>query len=531
MSTDDVEAPLRSPYPSRRELRAREEAARRQRETLDEQRERRQQSDLSRRAEQIAREAEARARGRDAEARRAGAARALAALHEAPQAATPQRTAQGRRPAEAERPADAERPAPKQPEAESRPQGRAAFSRGWADARRDHGQEAPARASWPPFSDLVADREPGDAREEERRPPTRRRHRLRTALVLVLILGMLGGGAAWAAQTLGIASVHVANPFSREVPDYPGPGRGSVTVEVRPGQYGSEIGQTLVEADVVKSVAAFTRAFNANRGASGIKPGVYLLKRQMSASQALTALVDGTTRTDSEVRVIPGQTVKQLRATLVNTFHFDADQVDRALKDTASLGLPAAAKGRLEGWLAPGSYGATGDATPRSVLRRMVRARIEQLDQMGVPEGSREQVLIKASILEREVNRDTYLPQVARVIDNRLAGRQGETRGRLQMDSTVLYGVGKSSGVPTHADLADDNPYNTYLHAGLPPSPISQPGEAAIRATLHPAAGPWLYFVTVDLDKGTTLFATTQEQQRENTKKFTAYCHAHPGKC
>ena len=99
------------------------------------------------------------------------------------------------------------------------------------------------------------------------------------------------------------------------------------------------------------------------------------------------------------------------------------------------------------------------------------------------------------------------------------------------MDSTVLYGVGKTGGIPTEADLANNNPYNTYKHKGLPPTPISQPAYSALEAVKNPEPGKWLYFVTVDLDTGETLFAATHAEQVANTEKLNAYCSAHPGKC
>ena len=99
------------------------------------------------------------------------------------------------------------------------------------------------------------------------------------------------------------------------------------------------------------------------------------------------------------------------------------------------------------------------------------------------------------------------------------------------MDSTVLYGVGKTGGVPTASDLLDENPYNTYLHQGIPPSPIAQPSEAAIKAVMHPADGDWLYYVTIDLDTGETVFASTLADHEANQQKFKDYCKANPGKC
>ena len=161
----------------------------------------------------------------------------------------------------------------------------------------------------------------------------------------------------------------------------------------------------------------------------------------------------------------------------------------------------------------------------------MVAATVAELDSLGLAADQRETLLITASILEREVNIDEYLPMVARVIENRLTNTSAETQGYLQMDSTVLYGVGKTGGVPNADDLANDNPYNTYIYKGLPPTPIAQPGQAAIEAVLNPAEGSWLYYVTVNLDTGETLFADTYAEQQANKEKFDEYCAANEGKC
>lgn len=364
--------------------------------------------------------------------------------------------------------------------------------------------------------------------EHERQKARRRRRnrRIRTFFVVLLVLGVIGAAAYWALVSLaGLGAPGV------ESDDYPGPGSGSVTVVVEQGDSGNTIGQALVNADVVKTVSAFGRALDANKASSSIRPGTYTLKTRMRASDAVAALLDDSNRSDNTVTVIPGQTAAQVAEKITTVTGLTKEEVAAALKDTSAIGLPAEADGKVEGWLAPGSYEVSTSDTPTSVLKRMVAATVSELDGLGVAAKDRETIIIKASILEREVNVDTYLPQVSRVIDNRLADSNGETKGKLQMDSTVLYGVGKTGGIPTSADLANDNPYNTYLHAGLPAGPISQPSLAAVKAAVSPADGTWLYFVTVNLDTGETLFATTHDEQVANTKKLTEYCAANAGKC
>src|SRR5690606_16365559 len=133
-----------------------------------------------------------------------------------------------------------------------------------------------------------------------------------------------------------------------------------------------------------------------------------------------------------------------------------------------------------------------------------------------------------ASIVEREAgsaNPDDRA-RVARVIVNRLAQDMP-----LQMDSTVHYAVNDyATTTTTDEQRAVDSPYNTYKHKGLPPGPIAAPGRAALEAATSPAAGDWLYFVTVNLDTGETRFAVTYEEHEANVALFQQWCQANPGK-
>ncbi|MFI6904864.1 endolytic transglycosylase MltG [Nonomuraea sp. NPDC050394] len=180
----------------------------------------------------------------------------------------------------------------------------------------------------------------------------------------------------------------------------------------------------------------------------------------------------------------------------------------RAAKDGRALGLPPYAKGRLEGFAHPGTYRFAVSATPTEILAAMVTRFRETADKLGV--ASRRaplDVVIIASLVQAESPTEADMPKVARVIHNRLA------RGmRLQLDSTILYGLGKYGPKVTVKDINLRSPYNTYRYAGLPPGPISNPGEAALKAALHPAAGTWLYYVVTDPKRGTLKYATSEKE-------------------
>ncbi len=173
----------------------------------------------------------------------------------------------------------------------------------------------------------------------------------------------------------------------------------------------------------------------------------------------------------------------------------------------------------LEGLLGTGDYQVTAGETSRQLLTVMV----DRFDHQAVAAGlntksaaklgmTEYDVVIAASIVEKEGYYDKNMAKVARVIVNRLA--QGMT---LDMTSTVLYSLGQDGGTVTAHDRQLDTPYNTYKHAGLTPTPICFPSMTALRSAVDPPPGSWLYFVVVDQD-GTEAFATTYTQQLANEK-------------
>ena len=378
---------------------------------------------------------------------------------------------------------------------------------------------------------IQRDEDAGDAKDKpksrkqlrmekvERRQRKRRRHWL-TSLVIVITLAAVG--------VLGYKAIGIMRDASAQAThaeDYKGNGEGEVTVTIPEGASGLDIGDILQEKGVVASGKAFTNAVKNNPKGNTIQPGTYKLKKKMSANAALQALLDPETKGDHTLTVSAGHTKQIVKDRLKQVGNFSDEQIDAAFADTAGIGLPAEAGGNVEGWLAPGTYDVTEKATPKDLVKQMVSRTVTQLKDLKVPKEDYHAVLTKASIIEREVNDSRYYGQVARVIENRLAQTNGETHGLLQMDSTVQYGLGRFGGIPNSTELADsNNAYNTYVHQGLPPGPIGSPSEEAIKAVLNPPAGSWLYFVTVNLETGETLFSSTSEEQKTNTKKLDEYC-------
>ncbi|HEY7718262.1 MAG TPA: endolytic transglycosylase MltG [Pedococcus sp.] len=361
-------------------------------------------------------------------------------------------------------------------------------------------------------------------RQAARRRPRRRGRRL---LVLVLALGLVCGAvyAAWGVLSPVVADLTASN-------DYPGPGSGEVQVTVQEGDTGRAIGTTLEKAGVVKTSKAFVEAVDADTRAAAIQPGTYTLRKEMAARDALAVLVNPGNRTVPRVTIREGLWASEVFAALSKATKVPVEDYQALAKDPESLGLPASAKGNLEGYLFPATYEFPAKATAREQLATMVEKTVSELTKAGVAEDDMERTMVVASIIEGEVSGDADRAKVARVIENRLKDRAGPTKGFLQMDSTVHYAVKKRGKAgTTDADRRSPSPYNTYRHQGLPPGPINNPGAASIAAAAGPAEGSWLFFVTVNPDTGETRFASTVAQHQANVRLFNQWCRDNAGKC
>jgi UPF0755 protein len=357
----------------------------------------------------------------------------------------------------------------------------------------------------------------------------RRRHRRRNGLgclAVLIALAVLAGGAYFAYDR----GMEALRGRFDPAPDYTGAGSGSVLVEVEQGDNASDIGRTLAEEDVVKSVDAFTDAAMANPDSTGIQVGFYEMRRQMSAEAALDVLVDPANMVQNAVTLREGLTVEQIVEQLAKETDFSRKQFQRLLGRPGALGLPPYAQHNPEGYLFPATYQVPPNATPKSILTMMVdrykRAAqdldlVAEAEQLGV---TPHDVMTVASLVQAEARFDKDFARVSRVIYNRL-----EEPMPLQFDSTVHYAVGRDGGVGTSDDeRATDSPYNTYKYPGLPPTPINAPGEQAIEAALNPADGPWLYFVTTNPDTGETKFAESYDDHLRNKREFDEWCSSSP---
>lgn len=330
-------------------------------------------------------------------------------------------------------------------------------------------------------------------------PAPRRRRRRRPVAVLLslLVLGGLVVGIVLGVQALlGLT----------EAEDYTGEGTGTVEIRVAQGDTLSDIARTLAEADVIASTRPFVNAAEGRPEATGIQPGVYGLRSQMSGQAALDLLLGDGSRLMTRVTIPEGLTVARVLERIATETGRPIEELQAAAADGAALGLPAYANGQLEGYLFPATYDVEPDQTSAEILRGMVQqfttvAGRLQLEARAAAVGrTPAEIVTVASMIQSETRLDAERPDVAQVIYNRLG--QGIPLG---IDATLAFGLGKSGNDLTVSDLRTDSPFNTRTRVGLPPTAISSPGEASLEAALVPTAGDLLYYV-LESDEGAHFF-------------------------
>jgi peptidoglycan lytic transglycosylase G len=335
-----------------------------------------------------------------------------------------------------------------------------------------------------------------------RRKKSRKGRKLAPLIALAFLLVVVCGGGYVGFTTLN----GMLNP-----PDYKGDGTGSVTVWIHEGDSVSQMALRLKQAGVIKSVDAYVKLAGKDARAMSIQPGYYHLRSQMSVKSALTLLLSDASRA-GRVTIPEGKRVVQVLQMLAKKTKIPLKDFEKAANHPGNLGLPSYAKGKLEGYLYPFTYDPDPKATATQILRSMVSqfktvaASIDlegKASNLGMSPGD---VVTIASLVQAESGRDEDMPKIARVIDNRIHNDKPWMR-RLQLDSTVMYGLGKYGIVASNVEKKSTSPYNTYNISGLPPGAIDNPGEVALKAALNPAQGNWLYFVTTDPKSHVTKFA------------------------
>ncbi|MFF5406227.1 endolytic transglycosylase MltG [Streptomyces misionensis] len=347
-------------------------------------------------------------------------------------------------------------------------------------------------------------------------------------MVVVLVFGGGLGGVGYYGYKF------YQNRFA-PAPDYAGDGTGeTVTVEIPKGAGGWDIGRRLKEAGVVKSAEAFVHAQGTTPGGDSIQAGAYLLKKEMSAASAVRMMLDP--KSQNNVMVRPGERNAGVYQDIDKKLQLAAGTTQKiAAKEYRTFGLPSWVssdsniKDPLEGFLFPGSYAAAKGMKPDAILKQMVAQAKERYAAYGLDAKAKSlglhnafELVTVASLVQAEGKTHDDFRKMAEVVYNRLKPTNTETNQLLQFDSTYNYLKGTSNIHISEKDInSNQSPYNTYTHKGLPPGPIGNPGEDALKATLNPTHDGWIYFVATDGTTNTE-FAKTYEEFKQLKDKFNA---------
>lgn len=354
--------------------------------------------------------------------------------------------------------------------------------------------------------------------------PRKKKRRTGCLVALIIVLVLIGSAVAggfWAMNTYG----DKINDFMGwgDSKDWePGMASGEALVTIREGDTGSPVSAALHEAGVTKTKNVFYDYIVDENVAVTFYPGVYTLQKKMTAAAALEALDDPANKMENTVGIAEGGTIDSSLPVISETIGIPLEELEAAVADPSVYGVDA---DTLEGWLFPAVYTFDPDADAKQIIQKMVDRTRQSLDSAGVAAGDEQRVLTIASIIQREGRFDDF-PKVSRVIQNRL-----DTGMKLQMDSTSQFGYGElhAGSLSTSKEAQhDDNPWNTYVHEGLPVGPIANPSDAAIDAALHPVDGPWIYFVTINPSTGETVFTTNLADHEAATETWRAWCRENP---
>ncbi|MFZ3416742.1 endolytic transglycosylase MltG [Arthrobacter sp. 3Tela_A] len=370
----------------------------------------------------------------------------------------------------------------------------------------------------PAVQHFFAAEEAAPSRRSRRPSREKQRRRRRRTIVMIAVLAVFAGAVF--GLTVFLRDLLGMN----EVKDYPGPGEGTVSFVVQPGDGPLVIGNNLASQDIVASSKKFVEVFQQESQGREIQPGTFEMRYQMSSSGALDALLG-----DGGTAVHYAAIDRDLRQNesfdkLVEATGIPLEEFTSLAGNPQAFGLPEQAVS-LEGYLFPGEYRFPVDTTAEEIITEMVQNAFAALEDAGVTDPAEQyRVLTKASIIQAEAGEADYAT-VAGAIENRLRADNTETNGLIQSDATVTYGLGRKSYNLTPEEKADtSNRWNTYANPGLPVGPIGSPSVEAIDAAANPADVPYFYWVTVNLDTGETKFSSTLAEHGRYVAEYQQWC-------
>ena len=307
---------------------------------------------------------------------------------------------------------------------------------------------------------------------------------------LLILLLILGGVGFWGYQKL-TEFVHTPVNVTQDQ-----------LLTIERGTTGSKLAALLEQEKILEHADLLPWLLKLQPQLNKVKAGTYSLTG-VKTLQDLLDMINSGKEAQFSVKFIEGKTFKEWRKNLENAPHLKQTLQGKSDEEImALLDIPAVAKAvyewnNMEGWLYPDTYNYTPNSTDLELLKRSTTRLQKALDKAwnerdeNLPLADPYQMLILASIVEKETGIAEERPQVASVFINRLKANM-----KLQTDPTVIYGMGESyTGNIRKKDLETITPYNTYMIEGLPPTPIAMVSESALQAVAHPAKTDFYYFV------------------------------------
>ncbi|MGN6795574.1 MAG: endolytic transglycosylase MltG [Streptosporangiaceae bacterium] len=353
----------------------------------------------------------------------------------------------------------------------------------------------------------------GSGRGRKRRGRVRGKAASSVAIIAVMVVVAAAGFFGYR-----VVNKWITNRYG----DYSGPGTGTVTITVQQHDTLTGLGPELVQKGVIMTLRPYNTA--AAAASKPLLPGVYQLHRHMNSALAVQFLLSAKYRTQTKVLITEGTRASTIATQLAAATGYKASAFTDIIKNPAQLGLPSwAPKGvSAEGFLFPDTYTFQPKETPLEILKQMVQefnqnvATIHLVSEAAKVFTTPYHALIVASMIQAEGGRVKDFPGISRVVWNRMKFHM-----RLQFDSTVFYAMGKHGTAITLQDEKFKSPYNTYLHTGLPPGPIGNPGVDAMQAAVHPVKAGYLYFITDTRHAPyVTYFATSLQKFNQLKQKY-----------
>lgn len=308
----------------------------------------------------------------------------------------------------------------------------------------------------------------------------------------------------------------------------PPPGKAKVQLTIEPGCKTDDVASILEKKGIVRSSRVFASLVH-YRGIKGFLPGNYNLRQGMTYSEALNVLAKGPVIRQFVVTIPEGFTIYQIAERLANETKINGEDFKKLANNGAHLEdfeqyslLKENPTQSLEGYLFPKTYTVTEETTAKEFIKMMLSQYEKETSGLNLSSVAQQRSLTShnlltiASLIEAEAKIAEERPLISAVIYNRLGKNM-----KLQIDATVQYALPTRKVNLNSEDLKVNSPYNTYLHLGLPPGPICNPGYASIQAATNPAAVNYLYYVLTD-PSGKHTFTDSYEEflkQKQRAKQ------------